>query len=69
MARRGISEDEVRRTLASPEDVFPVRDARVVPQAVFEDKMIRGFVDVDRDPPEDVTVYRTRKIDEYRSLP
>jgi hypothetical protein len=31
--------------------------------------VVRVFVDVDRTPPEVVTVYRSSKIDKYRSGP
>lgn len=70
MRRRGISEGIVRRILSAPEhreSVGPGRDV-VQARAVFEGKtyLVRVFVDVDRHPPEVVTVYRTGRIEKYR---
>jgi hypothetical protein len=69
MNRRGITEDEVIRVVQSPEQVEDVRPGR----KVFQSRVSRGgriyllrvFVDVDRDPPEVVTAYRTSKIAKY----
>ncbi|MGH7214211.1 MAG: DUF4258 domain-containing protein [Tepidisphaeraceae bacterium] len=69
MSKRQIPDADVRRALASPESVDPVRTGRVVAQAVVGEHLLRVFVDIDRDPPEVVTVYRTSKIDKYRSKP
>ena len=75
LAARGITEAEVRRVLAEPEYVVEARPGRVVAQAVLSvgdppaDRLLRVFVDVDRDPPEIVTAYRTSKISKYRSQP
>jgi hypothetical protein len=69
MAKRGLSELEVRQILVAPESIMPVREGRVVAQAMLEDYLVRVFVDVDRHPFEVVTAYRTSKIDRYRSLP
>ncbi|RIK78878.1 MAG: hypothetical protein DCC67_11155 [Planctomycetota bacterium] len=69
MARRQIDEAEVRQILAAPEEVIPVREGRIVAQGLTGDQLLRVFVDVDREPPEVVTVYRTSKIDRYRSRP
>jgi hypothetical protein len=69
MDRRGIAAEEVRRVLAQPDAVLPVRPGRVVAQAISGPYLLRVFVDVDRHPPEVVTVYRTSKIKKYRSLP
>ena len=55
--------------LGAPERVIPVREGRVVAQGLVGDHLVRVFVDIDRDPPEVVTVYRTSKIDKYRSRP
>lgn len=71
MARRGISESVVRGVLAQPNEVRSIRPGRVVAQArrSFGDSdrtyLVRVFVDVDREPPEVVTVYRTSKIGKY----
>ena len=72
-ARRGISEDDVRETLGSPEAVIPVRPGGQVAQKCFamgdppRDYLIRVSVDVDRVPPGVVTVYRTSRLNKYRS--
>jgi hypothetical protein len=59
----------LRAVLSAPERVIPVRDGRIVAQGWVGDYLLRAFVDIDRDPPEVVTVYRTSKIDKYRSRP
>jgi hypothetical protein len=75
MTRRGISEADVRETLRSPESTSPVRPGRLVAQKSFaigdppRQYLIRVFVDVDRTPPEVVTVYRTSRIGKYRRAP
>ena len=71
MKRRGISEDVVRAVLKVPEEQREVRPGRVVLQARVrmndpaKTYLVRVFVDVDRDPAEVVTVYRTSKISKY----
>lgn len=74
MARRGISPDQVLRILEEPEQRVPVRQGREVlhSRVKMEDGvyLIRVFVDVDRNPAEVVTVYRTSKVRKYwRKLP
>jgi hypothetical protein len=69
MNKRGVSVAELGALLANPESVLPVREGRVVAQAVQGGYLLRVFVDVDRAPPEVVTVYRTSKIEKYRSRP
>lgn len=69
MARRQVLAAEVTRVLAAPERVVEVRAGRVVAQGMAGVYLLRVFVDVDRDPPEVVTVYRTSKIEKYRSEP
>lgn len=67
MWRRGINESEVLRVLDAPEQVRPVRDGRVVAQAVdAAGLLLRVFVAAEPDPPVIVTVYRTSKIAKYR---
>jgi hypothetical protein len=66
---RNIDEPALRAVLGAPEEVLDVRPGRVVAQAVQGAYLLRVFLDVDRDPPEVVTVYRTSKIDKYRSKP
>lgn len=71
MALRQISEEEVATVLAAPEQIEPVREGREVYQSRIQlggppkIYLLRIFVDVDREPPEVVTVYRTRKIAKY----
>jgi hypothetical protein len=69
MARRQTTVEDVRRVLAAPEQVLEVRHGRVVAQGLAAGYLLRVFVDVDRSPPEVVTVYRTSKIDKYRRQP
>ena len=65
MARRRITADQIDRVLAAPEQTELVRPGRVVYQSRIEfdepsrTYLLRVFVDVDRQPPEVVTVYRT----------
>jgi len=71
MVRRQISESDVARVLATPEQVEKVREGREVYQSRMElgeppkTYLLRVFVDIDRKPPEVVTVYRTSKIAKY----
>ena len=71
MARRQIQEPDVARVLAVPEQTETIRAGREVyqsrlawgdPPATY---LLRVFVDVDRQPPDVVTVYRTSKIAKY----
>ncbi len=57
----------VRAVLNNPGDILPVRAGRVVAQSLVDGYLVRVFVDVDRQPPEVVTAYRTSKIGRYRS--
>ena len=69
MERRGIEESLAARVLESPGQREEVRPGRCVYQSrlLFAGDMylLRVFVDVDREPSEVVTVYRTSKIDKY----
>jgi len=71
MARRQISEEDVAKVLAVPEQAETVREGREVYQSRIESGeppktyVLRVFVDIDREPPEVVTVYRTSKITKY----
>lgn len=71
MQRRGIDKIVVQRVLAAPEQREAVRTGRDVLQARVDfggrSYLVRVFVDVDRSPPEVVTVYRTSKIEKYWS--
>ena len=71
MARREISQEDVRTVLANPEQMEIVREGRAVYQAKLDigelpkTYVLRVFVDIDRKPPHIVTVYRTSKIEKY----
>jgi len=71
MARRQISEDDVAEVLGAPEQIEAVRQGRNVYQSRIKTGkppqmyLLRVFVDVDREPPEVVTVYRTSKVTKY----
>jgi hypothetical protein len=69
MAKRQIAEDAVRAVLAAPEEVLSDRPGRVVAQSLVEGYLLRIFVDVDREPAEIVTVYRTSNLTKYRRQP
>ena len=76
MARRGFSRRSVARVLAAPEQTWEVRPGRWVFQSreaageSQERSLVRVFVDLDRDPPEVVAVYRTSQVAKYwRSAP
>jgi hypothetical protein len=71
MARRQISEEDVKTVLAKPEQTEMVRAGRAVYQSRLEmdeppkTYLLRVFVDIDPRPPYVVTVYRTSKIEKY----
>ena len=69
LAVRSLDEPTIRLALAQPDSVTPVRPGRVVAQKLLDKHLLRIFVDIDRDPPEVVTVYKTSKLDKYRSTP
>lgn len=71
MARRQISEEDVKSVLAYPEQTEMVREGRAVYQSRLgmgeppKTYLVRVFVDIDPSPPYVVTVYRTSKIEKY----
>jgi hypothetical protein len=71
MARRQISEEDVKAVLADPEQTEIVRAGRAVYQSRLEMGqppniyLLRVFRDIDPKPPYVVTVYRTSKIEKY----
>ena len=71
MARRQITEQDVKTVLARPEQMEMVRPGRAVYQSRLEmgeptkTYLLRVFVDIDPVPPFVVTVYRTSKIEKY----
>lgn len=71
MLLRQISEEEVAKVLAAPEQTEPVREGREVYQSRIQlgepprVYLLRVFVDIDHEPPGVVTVYRTSKVEKY----
>jgi hypothetical protein len=71
MARRKITQEDVKGVLANPEQTEMVREGRAVYQAKCEmgeppgNYLLRVFVDIDPKPPYVVTVYRTSKVEKY----
>jgi hypothetical protein len=71
MARRQISETEVESVLAAPEQTECVREGRTVYQSRIalgepaKTYLLRVVVDIDRQPSEVVTVYRSSKVQKY----
>jgi hypothetical protein len=71
MKRRGLSEELVLSVLRSPEQHVALRPGRDVLQSRVQldspaqTYLIRVFVDMDRNPPEVVTAYRTSKVSKY----
>jgi hypothetical protein len=61
----------LRFCLATPEQIETVRQGRSVHQSRIKAGkppkryLLRVFIDIDREPPEVVTVYRTSKITKY----
>lgn len=70
---RGLSEDAVRRVLAAPGQWEYAGAGRIVCQSIVSEggreMLLRVFIDIDRDPPEVVTAYRTGKIGKYWRSP
>ncbi len=71
LRRRGIARETVQQVLSAPEqrhevrpgrEVFQVRISLGVPSKTY---LVRVFVDIDREPAEVVTAYRTSKIAKY----
>lgn len=73
MKRRQITEQQIAAVLTAPEQVEEIRAGRNVYQSRLDlddppkTYLLRVFVDIDRDPAEVVTVYRTSKISKYWS--
>ena len=71
MARRHIAVADVTHVLTAPEHAEVIRPGRVVYQArvtwetTATTYLLRVFIDIDRQPPAVVTVYRTSKIAKY----
>lgn len=62
---------EVAHVLVAPEQTEPIREGREVYQSRIQLNepprvyLLRVFVDIDREPPQVVTVYRTSKVAKY----
>lgn len=75
MARREVTEEQVLGVLARPESDQLVRPGRRVLQGQMlwgsppQPYLLRVFADVDRNPPEIVTVYLTSKFANYGASP
>ena len=76
MARRAISEAQLREVLRAPQAVVPAnRPGRVVVQGPVtlgdppQKALLRVVVDVGLDPPEVVTVYATTQFRRYGAKP
>ena len=71
MARRQITQENVRTVLAKPEQMEMVREGRAVYQSRLEmgnppkTYLLRVFVDIEPAPQFVVTIYRTSKIEKY----
>ncbi len=71
MVRRQVTEEDVAKVLAAPEQTETVRKGREIYQSLLQSGeppktyLLRVFVDIDRIPPEVVTVYRTSKVAKY----
>ena len=69
MQRRGIGDEVLRQVLISPEWRETIREGRDILQSRISFQggiyLVRVFVDVDREPAEVVTVYRTSKMNKY----
>jgi hypothetical protein len=71
MTRRGILRSDVKQVLQNPEQSEVVQPGRCVYQSkIVADAsstvyLLRVFVDVDQDPPQVVTVYRTSRVQKY----
>ena len=61
----GLSIGEVEAVLAAPEQQVPGYAGRVVYQSRVGRFLVRVVVELDRDPPEVVTAYRTSQVGKY----
>jgi hypothetical protein len=74
LRRRGLDKQDIDGVLKNPGQQLNLRPGRVVLQSKTQDGgteyLLRVFVDIDRNPAEVVTAYRTSKIARYwRNLP
>lgn len=71
MERRHVTAAQIAQVLSAPEQSETIQCGRMVCQSRVDfgepprTYLLRVFVDVDRQPAEVVTVYRTSKIEKY----
>ena len=71
MKRRGLPREIIEKIITEPEQQWEVRKGRMVLQSripfgdTAEIYLVRVFMDIDRNPPEIVTAYKTSKIEKY----
>jgi hypothetical protein len=69
IGRRGLKKETIDVVLKNPGQRYDVRPGRVVLQSRIKEAgaefIVRVFVDIDRQPAEVVTAYRTSKIAKY----
>lgn len=61
----GLNVEEVEAVLAAPEQKVPGYGGRLVYQSRAGRYLIRVVVEIDREPPEVVTAYRTSHVEKY----
>ena len=69
LGRRGLDKQDLDDVLKNPGQHLEVRRGRVVLQSKTQEGgteyLLRIFVDIDRNPAEIVTAYRTSKVSKY----
>ena len=69
LGRRGLDKQDLDDVLKNPGQRLEVRQGRVVLQSKTQEGgteyLLRIFVDIDRNPAEIVTAYRTSKVSKY----
>jgi len=69
LGRRGLDKQDLDDVLKNPGHRLEVRRGRVVLQSKTQEGgteyLLRIFVDIDRNPAEIVTAYRTSKVSKY----
>lgn len=69
LQRRGLDKEDLDDVLRNPGQRLDVRLGRVVLQSKTQEGgteyLLRIFVDIDRNPAEIVTAYRTSKVSKY----
>ncbi len=69
LERRGLGTQDIDAVLKNPGQRWDLRPGRVVLQSKIQEGgteyVLRVFVDIDRNPAEVVTAYRTSKVTKY----